>query len=323
MAFLGPIVIGPVACGSMADMFESVQFASEGGVLRGRLYRPNAGRAVPVVVMAHGFTATITMTTDRYAEVFQRAGLAVLLYDHRNFGASDGEPRYAINPWLQARGYRDAVTFAAGLPGVDASRIALWGDSFSGAVALVAAGVDERVAAVVAQVPATGREHAPPDPAGALYHLMRETLRDGDIDGGPEDVVGPLPVVSPDQIHAPSLLTPIQAYRWFIDSGGRFGTGWENRATRVSPKTPAPFHAGLAAPYIGCPVLMQISPVDEMAGADPVVARGVFGALRGPKELIEIDGGHFGLLYHPSHWFDAASDTQQEFLVRVLAHGSS
>lgn len=305
----------------MPDLFESVEFASEGGVLRGRLYRPTAGTPVPVVVMAHGFSATITMTADRYAEVFQQAGLAALLYDHQNFGASDGEPRYTVNPWLQARGYRDAVTFAAGLSGIDAARIALWGDSFSGAVALVAAGVDERVAAVVVQAPATGREHAPPDPDSTLYHLLRETLRDGDISGDPDDLVGPLPVVSPDQIHAPSLLTPIQAYRWFIEYGGRFGTGWDNRATRVTPKTPAPFHAGLAAPYIECPVLMQISPLDEMPGADPVVARGVFDALGGPKELIEIDGGHFGLLHHPSHWFDAASDTQQEFLVRMLARG--
>jgi hypothetical protein len=53
-------------------------------------------------------------------------------------------------------------------------------------------------------------------------------------------------------MNAPSLLTPIQAYRWFIEHGGRFGTGWENRATRVTPATPAPFHAGLAAPHIGC-----------------------------------------------------------------------
>jgi len=50
----------------------------------------------------------------------------VLLYDHRNFCASGGEPRNQINPWLQARGYRDAITYAATAPGVDGDRIALW-----------------------------------------------------------------------------------------------------------------------------------------------------------------------------------------------------
>lgn len=108
------------------------------------------------------------MTRSRY---YADAGIAAMLYDHRNFGRSDGAPRQEINAWVQARGYRDAMTFAATLPGVDRSRIVLWGDSFSGAVVLVVAGVDDRVAAVVAQVPAMGRAAAPPDPDGRLLPL--------------------------------------------------------------------------------------------------------------------------------------------------------
>lgn len=298
--------------------FDEVEFASEGAVLRGRFYAPLDGVNAPVVVMAHGFSATIAMTADRYAEVFAGAGLCVLLYNHRGFGASSGEPRQEINPWVQARGYRDAVTFAATLPGVDPDRIALWGDSFSGAVVLVVAGIDDRVAAVIAQVPATGRHVAPDDPDGALYRALRDTLLHGDVSGGPGDTSGPLPVVSADQIHAPSLLEPIQAYRWFVEYGGRFGSGWQNRATLVIPSTPAPFHAGITAPHIGCPVLVLISPFDEMAGANPAVARSVYGAIRGPKELVEIDGGHFGLLHFPSRWFGDASEAQRDFLVGAL-----
>lgn len=310
---------GRTAAVDNAVVFESVEFESEGATLRGRFYRPEGRPApLPVVVMAHGFSATITMTADRYAEVFAGAGLAVLLYDHRNFGSSDGDPRFEINPWLQARGYRDAISFAVTLPGVDHASVALWGDSFSGAVVLVVAGVDDRVAAVVAQVPATGRDLAPPDPDGRFYEALRGTLLDGDIGKGPAETVGPLPVVSADQIHAPSLLTPIQAYRWFIEYGGRFGTGWENRATRVTPATPAPFHAGLAAPHIRCPVLIQISPVDEMSGADPRVARAVASAVAGATQIMEIDGGHFGLLHYPSRWFDEASAAQAAFLRRAL-----
>lgn len=300
-------------------VFETVEFESCGATLRGRFYRPGGRRKpVPAVVMAHGFSATITMTTDRYAEAFARAGLAVLLYDHRNFGRSGGEPRFEINPWVQARGYRDALGFAATVPGVDDRRLALWGDSFSGAVVLVVAGVDLRVAAVVAQVPATGRDPAPADPDGRSYEALRETLLHGDVTAGPAETIGPLPVVSADQIHAPSLLTPIQAYRWFIEYGGRFGTGWENRATRVTPATPAPFHAGLAAPHIRCPVLIQLSPDDEMPGAAPSVARAVAAAIPPPKEIVEIDGGHFGLLHYPSRWFDQASAAQTAFLARIL-----
>ena len=86
-------------------MFETVEFPSEGALLRGRFYRPDRVAPFPVVIMTHGTTATITMAVDRYAEVFCSAGLAVLLYDHRNFGTSGGEPRQEINPWIQARGY--------------------------------------------------------------------------------------------------------------------------------------------------------------------------------------------------------------------------
>jgi uncharacterized protein len=269
--------------------------------------------------MAHGTSATITMTTDRYAEVFHEAGLAVLLYDHRNFGRSGGEPRQEINPWVQARGYQDAITFAETQLGVDRRALALWGDSYSAAEVLVVGAVDERPAAIVAQIPSTGAELPPPDPDGLLFRALRDTLLHGQVGGGTDHVTGPIPVVSPDQLNTPSLLTPIQAYRWFIEYGGRYGTGWQNRVTRVNPQTPSPFHAGLATPYLHHPLLMLIAPGDEMPGANPVVSRAAYDAAPGPKELVEIDGGHFGLLHHPSGLFDQASAAQRDFLLRTLA----
>ena len=74
------------------------------------------------------------------AEVFAAAGVSALLFDHRNLGASGGEPRQEINPWVQCRGYRDAIDFASMLADHDPARIGIWGDSFSGGeVFLVAA----------------------------------------------------------------------------------------------------------------------------------------------------------------------------------------
>jgi pimeloyl-ACP methyl ester carboxylesterase len=298
---------------------EIVEFPSEGAQLCGRLYHPRDSGPAPVVVMAHGTSATISMATDRYAEVFQDAGLAVLLYDHRNFGGSGGEPRQEINPWVQARGYRDAMTFVQSLQGIDPRRIALWGDSYSAAEVLVVGAVDDRVAAVVATVPACGTDLPPPDPDGSLFGALRETLLGGDVRGEAGDTQGPLPVVSPDQLHTPSLLPPIQAFRWFIEYGGRHGTGWLNVATRVVPKTRAPFHAGVAAPHLHRPVLMLVAPEDEMPQANPEVSLAAYRAVPGTKQLLEIDGGHFGLLHHPSELFDVASGAQRDFLVQTLA----
>jgi uncharacterized protein len=105
-----------------------VEFPAEGATLRGLLFAGGSQTESerPLVIMAHGTSATVNMVADRYAEVFARAGLAVLLYDHRNFGSSEGEPRQEINPWIQCRGYRDAMRFAKTLGGIDPERIALW-----------------------------------------------------------------------------------------------------------------------------------------------------------------------------------------------------
>ena len=223
--------------------FDRAEFPSEGTTLRGRLHLPATGGPHACVVMAHGTSATIGMVTDRYAEVFHGGGLAVLLYDHHGFGASGGEPRQEINPWIQARGYRDALTWLCAHPAIDRSRIALWGDSYSAGHALIVGAVDPRPAAIVAQVPALGPAPPPPDPAGELFAALAATLEGGDVRGTPETTTGPLPVVSSDQLGSPSLLTPVSAFRWFIEYGGRHGTGWENRATRAIPPTPAPYHA--------------------------------------------------------------------------------
>ena len=299
--------------------FEAVEFASQGAVLRGRLYLRAGRRPRACVVMAHGTSATVGMVADRYAEAFHDAGLAVLLYDHHGFGASGGEPRLEINPWIQARGYRDALTYLCGHPGIDARRIALWGDSYSAGQVLIVGAVDPRPAAIVAQVPSCGRAPAPPDPDGQLFAALTATLEGGDVQGTPETTTGPLPVVSPDQLGSPSLLAPLSAFRWFMEYGGRHGTGWENRVTRAIPPTPSPYHVGLATPHLRTPLLALVAPDDEMPGSNPAIARAVIEAAPAETEILEIEGGHFGLLWHPGAQFDRAVEAQRDFLLRVLA----
>jgi uncharacterized protein len=154
--------------------------------------------------MAHGFSATIRgMVADKYAETFQSAGFTVLLYDHRNFGASDGTPRQEINRWVQARGYRDAINFLVGRDEVDADRIAIWGDSASAAETIVVGAIDPRVRAIIAQVPACGDEPPPDDADGSQFAKLKTTLIHGNVRSVPGNTVGPLPVVSSDQLRAP------------------------------------------------------------------------------------------------------------------------
>ncbi len=93
-------------------MRRDIEFNADGVTLRGWLYTPDkvTGK-VPTIVMAHGFSGVKEMTLDKYAEVFCDGGMAVLVYDNRCLGHSDGQPRHDIDPVAQRRDYRCAITF--------------------------------------------------------------------------------------------------------------------------------------------------------------------------------------------------------------------
>jgi pimeloyl-ACP methyl ester carboxylesterase len=300
-------------------VIKEIEFPSEEATLRGLLFLPEAQtKRSPVVIMAHGTSATVYMVADKYAEAFSRAGLAVLLYDHRNFGRSEGEPRQEINPWIQCRGYRDAVKLVERLDEVDPERIALWGDSYTGGQVIVVGAIEPSVKVIVAQCPVFGAEPPTVDPSQANFYIIKEIIARGDVRGSPETTTGPIPVVSCDQAGTPSLLKPIQAFRWFIDYGGRAGTRWINSVTRVLPATPVPYHPALCAPFIKAPTLLMVAPEDEMVHANYSVAKRAYELIPGPKQWCDIAGGHFGLLYYPGELFDEASRVQTEFLKKWL-----
>lgn len=301
-------------------MSRLAEFDSEGVTVRGWLYEPEGSTdPKPGVVMIHGFTATATgMVADRYAEAFADAGVAGLIIDPRGFGMSDGEPRHAVNEWKQVRDYRAGIDYLAGLDAIDPQRIAVWGDSISGGVALVTAAIDERVAAVVVQVPAFGEEVGTSHDDEAWFEMIRDVVESGDLDQIPRTIEGPLPVVSVDQVDAPSLIPTLTAFHWFISYGARYGTRWHNRATFELLDTPWPFEALPCMAHIDAPILMVVATEDDVPGADSRVARHHFELATAPKELFEIDGGHFGLLYHDSLEFNTAVQVQQEFLRRQL-----
>jgi len=71
-------------------------------------------------------------------------------------------------------------------------------------------------------------------------------------------------------------------------------------------------------PRVRVPILFGMSPDDEMPGAVSQVTRAVFDRIPGSKDLVDVDGGHFGLLEHPSVAFDRASEAQAAWLARTL-----
>jgi uncharacterized protein len=292
-----------------------IEFTSEGAVLRGRLVMlaPD-GNPRPAVIMAHGTSATLEMVMIEYARSFARAGLVALVYDHRNLGRSGGEPRGEINPWVQCRGYLAALDFAGSRDEIDSGRMALWGDSYTAGQVIAVAACDPRPRAVVAQCPVFGAALPAQAPGADFLAAFRHTLLHSDVAGTPETTTGPLPVVSFDPLSIPSLLAPVQAFRWFIDYGGRPGSNWVNRVSRVLPPTTVPYAPIHCAPFVTASVLMMVAPADEMVHANVEVTKHAYGLLAGPKRWVDIEDGHFGLLYHPSARFDEAAGVQAAFL---------
>lgn len=144
----------------------------DGVAIRGILLLP-AQLPAPALVMAHGFSLTWRQGLMPYARACCKSGLAVLVFDHRSFGESDGEPRCCVDYWAQIRGYKRALDFLQTRhKEVDASKLAVWGFSLTSAIALMLGAVDERVSAVVAISP------GPIDPLPAIDGARLEELRE-------------------------------------------------------------------------------------------------------------------------------------------------
>src|SRR5262249_47629014 len=133
---------------------QNIEFPAEGDVtLRGWLYLPDGVGPHPAITMAHGFAGVKEHGLDRFARVFTEAGFVVLVHDHRGFGASDGQPRFDVDPWVQIADWRRAISFLESLPTVNADRIGVWGTSYARGHAIVLGATDRRLRAVGSQVP--------------------------------------------------------------------------------------------------------------------------------------------------------------------------
>jgi uncharacterized protein len=275
-----------------------IEFDAEGATLRGWLYRLQAAGTAPVVVMAHGYNCLKEFYLDRYAAAIAAAGHAVLAYDHRNFGDSDGEPRQELDPWVQVRDYRNAITFAQTLEGIDPDRIGVWGSSYAGGHVLVVAAIDRRVGCVVSQVPTISGwqstlRRTPPQ-ALATQRQAFDADRLNRFQGGPPAMV-PM-VVDPTAGGAASHASS-DAWEFFTGAHAppedqwRF-EHWRNEITLRSLELYSEYEPGSFIERIApTPLLMIVGDGDVVCPTD--LALGAFNRAREPKRLELYPGGHF------------------------------
>jgi dienelactone hydrolase len=288
-------------------------FSSSGTDCAGWLYRPHGDGHHPMVVMAHGFSGTREQRLDAYAERFCAAGIGVLLFDYRHFGASAGEPRQLLDIASQQADFHAAIAHARGLDWVDPDRVALFGSSFSGGHVIVVAAQDQRIAAIVSQCPFT--DGLASLPKLGLENIRRATvaaLRDqlGAFAGRPPYYIpavgapGSFAVMtSPDAEPGFAALTPPE-------------TRWENRvAARIGLRV-GTYRPGRAAARLACPALFCVCDGDLLAPAQRTLK---YAATASLGEVKRYSVGHFEI-YVGEAWERAVSD-QTEFLVRSLKVG--
>lgn len=133
-------------------MPENFQFASQGATISAHIYKPDVIEGeLPAVVLCHGFCGVKELLLPAFAEAFAKAGFVALTFDYRGFGESEGEVGRLV-PRLQIEDIHAAVAALASSDFVDAARIGLWGSSYGGANAIVAATETADIKAVCVQV---------------------------------------------------------------------------------------------------------------------------------------------------------------------------
>ncbi|NLE02110.1 MAG: alpha/beta hydrolase [Fibrobacter sp.] len=133
-------------------MIQEVQFYSEGSRISALLYLPDSSTTpVPGIVLCHGFAGVKELLLPNFADYFSKNGYAVLSFDYRGFGGSEGEAGRIV-PDYQIRDIRNAITFLQSRAEVNPDRIGLWGTSFGGANAIVAASIDNRIKCLCVQL---------------------------------------------------------------------------------------------------------------------------------------------------------------------------
>jgi uncharacterized protein len=281
---------------------EDLTFPADGATCAAWLY-PAADREAPapVIVMAHGLSGTRRDRLGPFAERFAEAGIAALLFDHRGFGDSGGEPDL-FHPRRQLDDWRAALAFARSLPGTDPARVATFGSSMGGGNALAAAADDRRVAAAVSQVP--------------FLDILRQAHR------SPPGVMARSLLAAARGHHLPAVGQPDEAA--LINApGGEAGwrrvvaigedSRWRNR---VSARwlLGRPYRPARHAAKLHCPWLVCVGEADRVARPGPAIAaarRAPFGELRTYPGV-----DHFDIYDGPRH--EAVVADEVAFLRRHL-----
>jgi uncharacterized protein len=300
-------------------MKRDVEFRSAGDTVRGWLLTPDQGRSCPIVVMAGGWCYVKELVQPHYARHFVEAGLAVLLFDYRNFGSSDGPRRQHIDPNMQLEDYRNAISYAERLDEVDAERIGVWGLSYSGGHVLVLAATDPRVKCCTSQIPVVDGYRNMRRVHGTLgFRRFRELLladrRNRFVTG--ED--GYLPHAAPDNVAEVATWPFPETFDTFRELKAAEAAAYENRSTIESAELLMSYNVfPFLERILDVPTLVIVAEDDDLTLWDLEIA--AYNAIpTAKKRLVVIGESTHMTLYSDRTLLDQAATAARDWLVEHL-----
>jgi len=276
------------------------------------VYLPDGAGPHPAVVMAHGIGAVKAGGLQPFAERFRAEGFAAVVFDYRQWGGSDGEPRDELSVPRQLQDYRTVIDWTAAQPNLDQDRIVAWGTSFAGMHIIELAASDRRLAAAIAQVPlvdgAAGAAMTPP--AQGLRLAAAAVLdRLGSFVGRPVRYIpnsaGPGELAiggTEDALYGLKLMAP------------REPANFHNRVAARSVLSVVAHRPVRRAAAIRVPILLVVAQDDTMAP----IGSALKVAAKAPRaELYRSRGGHYDA-YEGGKDHDNVLHAEVEFLHRHL-----
>jgi fermentation-respiration switch protein FrsA (DUF1100 family) len=301
----------------------AVSFRSGDLTLAGHLYRPPGlgdGERTPALALCGPISSVKEQTLPHYAERLADAGYTALTFDPRNFGESEGEPRFHYDPNLVIEDYANAVSYLITRDDVDPARVAVVGVCMGGGYAVSTAARDKRVKAVVSiaggyNIGGTVQQFLGVEGFAAYYRKVN-ALAQRQYETGEVEYIPTIAGSLSDDVPVAALPNE-EAYSYYERTSKADAPNWSPQMTAASLLSYFIYNAIVHAPLVAPTPLLIVHGTTD-AALLPEYAQEAYAAALGPKELVWIETHNHIELYDQDPYVSEAAAHTLRFLDRHL-----
>ncbi|MCW2501917.1 MAG: alpha/beta hydrolase [Actinomycetia bacterium] len=295
-----------------------LNFRSGGLLLTGDLRVPDGpppGAGFPAIVFTGPLSGVKEQVTGLYAQRLAEHGYITLAFDHRNFGASEGEPRQHEDPAGKFADLRDAVSVLAAHPDVDGERIAVVGICLGGGYALRFSAFDPRVRAVACVAGGFNDPRAMRDSMGAdQYRGLLARFAQVAAHDHATGVTSYTLAVSGDE--TPAVMGGAEPFDYY-GSERSASPGWVNQLTELTVRELITTDLAIGADFVSpTPLLIVHGRTD--AYCSPEGAQDVYERAGEPKELLWLDTTNHIDLYDQPQYVEPAIERITDWFAKFV-----